>query len=66
MPLIFAQLSLSVTVRLNTGPSGVDALQAAGADVVVEDLSDTDEILRLISTDLKYDDVVGECADEAE
>jgi phosphoglycolate phosphatase-like HAD superfamily hydrolase len=31
-----------------TGPSGVDALQAAGADLVMSDLSDTDELLRLM------------------
>jgi phosphoglycolate phosphatase-like HAD superfamily hydrolase len=36
------------SVAVATGPSGVDALQAAGADVVMNDLSDTDELLRLI------------------
>jgi phosphoglycolate phosphatase len=54
------------SIAVATGPSGVDELQAAGADVVMEDLSDTDEILRLISTDLKYDDMSEKSADEAD
>ena len=55
------------SVAVATGPSGVDALQAAGADVVVEDLSDTAAFLRLLhGTDLKYYDVSEKYADEAE
>ena len=54
------------SIAVATGPSGIDALQAAGADVVVEDLSDTAGFLRLLGTDLKYDDMSEKCADEAD
>ena len=36
------------SVGVATGPSGVDTLRAAGADVAVEDLSDTAAFLRLL------------------
>jgi phosphoglycolate phosphatase len=54
------------SIAVATGPSGIEALQAAGADVVVKDLSDTTGLLRLLGTDLKYDDMSEKCADEAE
>ena len=37
------------SVAVATGPSGVDVLRASGADEVVEDLSDTERFLRLLS-----------------
>jgi phosphoglycolate phosphatase len=54
------------SVAVATGPSAVDALRAAGANVAVEDLSDSEEILRLLCTDLKYDDMSETYADEAD
>jgi phosphoglycolate phosphatase len=54
------------SVAVATGPSGVGALQAAGADVVMEDLRDPDDVLQLLRTDLKYDDMSETYADEAD
>jgi len=48
MDVACARAAGARSVGVATGPSGVDALQAAGADVVVEDLSDTAGFLRLL------------------
>ena len=54
------------SVAVATGPSGVGALQAAGADVVMDDLNDPRDVLQLLCTDLKYDDMSERYADEAD
>jgi phosphoglycolate phosphatase len=54
------------SIAVATGPSSVEALEAAGADVVMSDLGDTEEILELLRTDLKYYDVSEKYADEAD
>jgi phosphoglycolate phosphatase len=54
------------SIAVATGASSLEALEAAGADVVVSDLGDTEGILELLRTDGKYDDMSEKCADEAD
>jgi phosphoglycolate phosphatase len=43
----------AVSIAVATGSYDVEALRAAGADVVLEDLGDTTDVLELMTKDVK-------------